>query len=624
MNLNIEYSKKHKGYLPRPLIGRLGDPKGYLYTAAGDRNIQLLPGQFMHMKSYQEYVLDLRNRLKVELPVDEWLGQGYASTGIESGWDNMTQLIGYGMVPKGTPPHDSTEFRENSLNNSEYSIHHDFARTGFIPDDIIDVCKRTIRLLTGIPDSPKSIPVGVDAMLGLYSMELGIESPYGSRIINDWLTIPGEIANLISAKDTLSLASHGFFFGYSVGYRVQLNSYYQDPDTGLLVPKPRLVHDVHENWVQAEFNLPKDMDYFSGQDKFYRCRSRTINAGSLGWFPLRLMGRDGEQYFKEKYEFTNLTTGADNLRDKTFGATSLEMLDVESHDYSGGLFLQNLMADELKEYYEQWAVDLFIYAFRSPHLVRSDIPGLVKTEFRGSFESFDDYNSDGGNMSGNPCTSFIAKMWGQVYGVVGAYCRGDIKNTDYDIDIFLKGRHPRLSMLCAGDNIVYINKAGQTTPIRSLMPLAVLGESRSFLGYVPIQGQGTISWLPSPESAVKKFTHHDYSIASAKRPMWGLGWELRKDHYSTNPAAMRAIELMDETCADHFGFTITERAARHGHLTSLDIKDLTKEEREFIYSPKYLHYRFGIDKIRPELLERVYKTYDRQMLSKLYNTMIRR
>jgi hypothetical protein len=187
--------------------------------------------------------------------------------------------------------------------------------------------------------------------------------------------------------------------------------------------------------------------------------------------------------------------------------------------------------------------------------------------------------------------------------------RGDVQPNREDIIRLLKGENPRVRFVCAGDNLLFINLVEQRKQVAECCKFAVMDDTKTFLGWVPITHQGVITWLPNPESAVKKFIHHDAGIGTQKRPYWADGWFKRMEYYKRNDAAMEAINITNFMCKKHFGYSVDEYARRHYVSPDREFDDLNEDERLFLFNPEYIHYRIDIEKIRPELLERMHTVY---------------
>jgi hypothetical protein len=378
------------------------------------------------------------------------------------------------------------------------------------------------------------------------------------------------------------------------------------------------VHDIFGKWVEQAYQIPEDKE-----GKMKRNRTRVIDAATLWSFAQRLLNKEQEKRSKVLFPYCFSLTGATHLEEKTAGALSLEITDVKSHDWCGDEFLVQCMADSLSSYYAPWVVKQFIDNFYAPALKRSDTPGVVKTYWSSDWRYREGFTKYGGNKSGNPCTSLIAKTWGVIYGVIGLVERGCVEATVEDITLLLKGIHPKVGLINGGDNIVVVNRdTANKKPISDYVRMVILDPAKSFMGMVPLTGQGgSILWLPNPESAVKKFVNHDYSINSNKRPFWAHGWFLRQDYYASNPAAVHAISILNKTTAKHFGYTIDQMADKHFISPDLNMDSLTDADRDFLFDPAYIHYRLDADDVSPELLRRVFKSYTPDMMQPLIKGM---
>lgn len=174
---NLRFYKEFNGYLPDPLPGRLGDKKGYLYSSAGGRGIEIMPGVFSTDHKAWEWQKDLIYNLTYELPQDEWLGQGFASTGVENGWLNLCTVMGMPALPMGTAPSDLISYRDRELRLSKNPIHHEFADNPMYNKRESITTRIVCDLLLGAPFDHYNIPVKVDSMLGLWDMDFGINAP---------------------------------------------------------------------------------------------------------------------------------------------------------------------------------------------------------------------------------------------------------------------------------------------------------------------------------------------------------------------------------------------------------------------------------------------------------------
>jgi hypothetical protein len=302
------------------------------------------------------------------------------------------------------------------------------------------------------------------------------------------------------------------------------------------------------------------------------------------------------------------------------------MYDVKNHDWSASEEQLQSVFRAFSLRYESWVGELLKYSFYGPDYVRYDYPG-AEVEFaarwRGNVISADAYNTFSGNRSGVPVTSIIAKAWGAFYSLFGLWKRGDLENSDEDINRCLRGAHPKANVLNAGDNIIIVNLQGQNDPISNYMKLAVLDETHTFLGWVPIQGSGATTWLPNPESAVKKFLLADSSIGSNNRPYWADGWFRRCEYFAANPAAAEAIRIMNIVTSKHFGWKIDDVAKRYYASPNIPMENWSDSDVKFALNPEYIHYRMDVESVNPELLERVFKLYSPEDTTLLTNAMRR-
>jgi hypothetical protein len=216
-----------------------------------------------------------------------------------------------------------------------------------------------------------------------------------------------------------------------------------------------------------------------------------------------------------------------------------------------------------------------------------------------------------------------AKQWGVLYAIFGLVSRGCVEPNQLDIIRCLKGVHPKVGLINAGDNIIIVNRAGQTDPLTNHVRMAILDETHTFLGWVPIQGAGSTNWIPNPESAVKKFLLADSSIGSINRPYWADGWFKRTEYFSANPAAAEAIKIINIKAAKHFGWTIDDVAKRYYASPEIPVENWTSTDLKFILNPEYIHYRMEADEVSPELYERVYRTYTQEQTSYLSSQLRR-
>jgi hypothetical protein len=458
------------------------------------------------------------------------------------------------------------------------------------------------------------------ANTGLWSMESGYQSSVAAKIVDNWLNHPDRWIKYILSGDTMALAEEGAPIAYTVAYRIQPNTLMPDGS-----PKGRESYNVFGKWVPIDFHISEELS----KRGFYAVRPRVINAGTMGMFPLRLVARDIESHMKKEFGYCCLTRSPQHLGEKTAFATSIEMYDVKNHDWSADEEQLSSMKRAFMRKYNDWVGDLFDLSFYAPDLVRLDSPDAKALEtgytatWRGSIADASEYSQYAGNRSGIPVTSVAAKQWGILYSIFGLVARGDIKPDRKDITRALQGTHPVVGVINAGDNIIIVNKDNQKEPLKNFVRMAILDETYTFLGWIPIQGAGATTWLPNPESAVKKFLLADSSIASVNRPFWADGWFRRSEYFAANPAAKEAINIMNVKAAKHFGWTIDDVAKRYHASPNVPLSEFTDNDRAFMMNPEYIHYRLEAEEVNPALLERVYKTYTQEQTQKL-TSMIRR
>jgi hypothetical protein len=602
---NLKYHSGVAGFLPNPLPTSRGF-SNYLSKPVQHRNIELLPKQYAKSAKYLNFLDEVATVMDDALPVDTWQGQGYSSTGVENGFKDMRQVMGVAGTPYGTPPRDTETYRIRNLENSDKQIHQEFAKHPYLNREETDFMDRVFRLLVDHPPEPPKVPMKLIANTGLWNMDPGYQSSTAAQVVDTWLKRPERWIEYVRKGDTFKLASEGSPIAFTVGYRIQQNGVLPDG-----TPKPRESYDYHGNWVPINFEISPELTARG----FYGVRPRVINMGTLGMFPLRLAARDIESHFKTSFEYCFLTRSPRHLGEKTAHATSLEMYDVKNHDWSAGEEQLQSLKKAFMLKYNDWVGNMYDMAFYAPDLVRNDYPDSkdeLNAKWRGSLLNLDGYTDYAGNRSGIPVTSVVAKAWGVYYSLYGLWKRGDLQNTDEDIKRCLTGVHPMANVINAGDNIIIVNLAGQSDPIDNYVNIAVLEDTHTFLGWVPIKGAGSTTWLPNPESAVKKFLLADSSIGSNNRPFWADGVFRRTAYFSANPAAAEALRIMDVLSAKHFGWTITDIAKRYHTSPDIPVDRWSDADFQFAMNPEYIHYRLEVESVNPVMLERIYKLHTQE------------
>jgi hypothetical protein len=615
---NVRWYDEYGGYLPDPLPESLAKEKSYLKSSVMHRPIEQLPGLFASSIPYCNMVDELVDVLNDELPPDEWLGQGFASTGVASTWHDCRQIMGYAGIPYGTPPREADKYRLEVLRSSSKQMHHDFAQNPVLSSEELNFQDTCFDVMTGVSDEEFNIPVKQVANSGFWEYKANIEATKTAQIIDVWNKKPGAWIKYIGSGDYLALANECSPLLYGVAYRFQLNGFIQT-DSGLWIPKPRSSFDFNGNWVDINFTPPDNLNFHK---KFSLCRPRVVNMGSYAMYPLRIAAKMIQLYMKTEFKFTYLHTSPEDIEKKTEGATSIEIYDVKNHDWSGTKEMLDSFAKAMRKYFNPWVVDLFIDSCMAADAVKSDTPGKPGFIFRGSIKNRKSLEDHLGNRSGNPLTSEIAKQWGTFYGLWGLWKRGDIKHDSTEISLVLRGLHPKVRMLNAGDNIIIVNLIGQDRPISEFVNIAVLDTTKSFLGWTPHVTQNRIVWKPSVNTAVRNLIHKDKSVGSVHAPYWGHGVLTRRDYFRGNDAAEHALKIVDKISAKHFGMSFTDFAKRHYIDPNVNFSNLNEDEKLFLFDSDYIHYRISQENIRPELFERTYSTYFFKDFANLRNEMI--
>lgn len=590
-----------------------GNPKSlnfYITSPSLEKPFFALPGLRHGDVICEKIKEDIIQRCNEKLPPSDHIPGGLASPGIPDTITRLRCCMGVPANPMGVPPLDNEGFKDAVRRTSPKSSP---VENRYSAEDL-EVFDWLLEML--IPDieyTLTSVPVNRLTSFGLPDMAKDVDVK--AALISPWFQNTDEVVSTImSGELELLFEKYRMLFAYSNGFRFQPQDVHLAKN-GEPVTKDRYVMDWKGVWRKQDFSLGAPYQHTGRQ---VRCRSRKLSVASQSClFPLRILAKAMEGYlgsldcffFSDRLE---LTRRFENCK-------YVELSDVSNHDMQMPFSTLMRICDRISATWGDFFGYLCKMALTMPQLVRNDFIGGKGVRLHGDPFDLRTFRMRYGNPSGWPGTSLLAKIYG-LYYVVIELIRAKLVNRDRgDIAALIRGSHPKVRVVVAGDNVALgVLDGWDGPPLWSTCPYAVKSASETMYGLIrTIHPGGGATFEPNPLGPIHRLFSADRDLYDPQRGDWAFGFMEGNTFALGHPLASQSISILDEVVSDYIGISVSEKAR-------IDFKPppvynaISVYDREFIMNPDCIHYKVDSRLVSEGLLNLFYLNYGVSHILPLY------
>lgn len=576
--------------------------------SVGDMPHEVLPDLFVGSPEWVKLITLLQQRLSEAVPPSEHKDSIVDGRAVPGTWDSLLTAPSRPMQPAGYPA-----MRYSQELTSPVSSRHEQIMTA------------VTQKMFGTKWEPLSgYQLATKSSSSLPDMEYDVE--WKLNMLDKAMRHFEDVLQLFRVGDFIKLVQeYGIMFVSVVIRRNQIDAVTID-EHGERTVKPRSAPSMSQILGRVKEEI------FSGRriadlPDFFRVRSRVAYAvnGPLNYC-MSMFFQPLRDHYLNHYHWMFKHVGGEDLERKLEGWIPIK-IDISQFDQGFYEFEANDMfdalpfRDDVKEMFKAtWLMPVF-----SPSPL-SDAP-------------------DQWAMFGDP---FDPHTWlfnkglisGAAYNPDFGKCRAvrilmcaldDIFHDTYEnLENVMLGRHPAYGILNQGDDSLILVR---TTELRDLVlkklrsgsfsPYAkmTVEQYATFLGWVISQNGSSYKVHRNILSMVLNFLGNEHPIGHpldelGHRRHWGLGVESWREIYGTCPEFETVFRILEETCFEVLGYSITSVAKESADLSRkvLGLSGLTLDEALLLEKPERRHYSIDMDRIRGSIADDIVRTVPPELI----------
>lgn len=363
----------------------------------------------------------------------------------------------------------------------------------------------------------------------------------------------------------------------------------------------------------------------NAEGKAFGMRLRTVYAMSSGSnYVINAFVSQFRTSYLKRYKFSFKTRTLKELGDKLKRADHIVGIDFVQMDQNYQPFHVKLMENIFSERINPEFGKFHTLAMTAPYYATSF--GEVNNVMVGHPLDRSTFGLNLGLPSGIGTVSDIGKAWALGVGLIAAN-RGlkliDVSASTDDqidsfVDLFLKGEHPRLSTVNAGDDGIYMCTgpnseedaallSAEFNSEENIVPIAV-EDGVAFTGGIVWKKNGIIADpVPNPVTFLTNRLSPEHDWLSQHRKYAGYGYLAAREHYMRSGYIIRDIEyIMDTIWRKHINWPTPLQLAKidaSKRSPDIDLNDLDDISLEVMVDPNKLNYKYELDEVDPKVLD---------------------